>query len=55
MTSQQRKQALGFLSTFWGTAVRPWRTLGALAEDAGLVGGQQATGTYTVPVALLIR
>jgi hypothetical protein len=32
MNSQEVKQETGFWSTFWGTAIRPWRTLGGLAH-----------------------
>jgi hypothetical protein len=33
MTSQETKQTTGFWSTFWGMTMRPWRTMGALAQD----------------------
>jgi hypothetical protein len=59
MTSQQRKQALGFWSTFWGMVVRPWRTLDALAQDAaalkkGVLLLLLITAVYTLILAIFI-
>jgi hypothetical protein len=34
MKSQKAKQTQGFWSTFWGMTIRPWRTLGELAQDS---------------------
>jgi hypothetical protein len=33
MKSQQTEQTTGFWSTLWGMTIRPWRTLGELADD----------------------